>query len=68
LIAERANTDAEWLEATHWYRLAADSGNAAANTRLAEVQESRLSSVMKHNAAGQGSARDAEQCPAAPAA
>ena len=42
LIAERAATDAEWLEATHWYRLAADSGNDAASARLAEVQEGRL--------------------------
>jgi TPR repeat protein len=49
LIAERATTDTEWLEVIHWYRLAADSGNAAAKTRLEEIQDSRLRPTMKHN-------------------
>ena len=52
LIAERAATDAEWLEATHWYGVAAESGNPAATTRLAEIQASRPPSAIKHNAAG----------------
>jgi hypothetical protein len=54
LIAESASTDAEWLEATHWYRLAADSGNASAKARLAEIQESQFLPAMKHKALGRG--------------
>ena len=41
LIAERADTEAERLEAIHWYRRAADSGNEAAKMRLSEMQENR---------------------------
>ena len=40
LIAARAATDEERLEATHWYRLAADNGNVVAKGRLAESQAS----------------------------
>jgi hypothetical protein len=39
-IAESANTDAAWLEAAHWYRLAADGGSGHAKARLLQVQES----------------------------
>jgi hypothetical protein len=41
LIAERWATESEWNEALHWYRKAADSGNAAAKARLVEVQARR---------------------------
>jgi hypothetical protein len=54
LIAERAATDAELLEATHWYEMAAASGNAAAKSRLTEIQAIRSGPAMEHNAVAQG--------------
>jgi TPR repeat protein len=48
LIAERAATDAEWLEAEHWYRLAAASGNHHAQARLTGVEQRRLISTAKN--------------------
>jgi TPR repeat protein len=39
LIAERATTEDEWLEAANWYRLAADNGHASAPARLVEIKK-----------------------------
>ena len=54
VISESATTDAGWLEAAQWYGRAADSGNAPAKARLAEIQESRLCPETNDTAAGQG--------------
>ncbi len=55
LIAERAATDAEWLEADHWYRLAAASGNNHAQARLTGVEQRRsLSTTEPKGIAAQG--------------
>ena len=39
LIAERATSNAAWAEAAECFRLAADSGNPVAMTRLAQLHE-----------------------------
>jgi TPR repeat protein len=49
LIAARATSDEERLEATRWYRLAADNGNKVAKlrvgeTRVGETEENRATS------------------------
>jgi TPR repeat protein len=49
LIAQSAATELEWHEAIHWYRLAADRGNAVAKVRLTEVAQSRLPSQTTQN-------------------
>ena len=55
LIAESAATDAERLEASHWYRLAADSGNTMAKQRLTEDEARTGDSVtVKYSATARG--------------
>ncbi|HVN64654.1 MAG TPA: tetratricopeptide repeat protein, partial [Candidatus Binataceae bacterium] len=53
LIAARATSDDERLEAMHWYRLAADNGNKVAKLRVGETRVGETEENVATNESGE---------------